>query len=179
MFFNGGQMILDDILPTWTVREVHEAHISASRDALWEAVTHLDFSASWLTRLLFGLRGLETMGLTLQDMVVSGPFRVFAEAPGSELVLGLVCDTKMVPVPMETVEDFQGYIEDGVSRIAWNFFIEEGGGGLCLRTETRVACMGPRSRRWFLPYWVLIRPFSGLIRREMLRLAAKQAKKAG
>lgn len=172
-------MILDDILPAWTVREVHEASIDSSRDALWEAVRHLDFSDSWLTRLLFGLRGLETTGLTLPDMIANGPFRVLGEEAGAELVMGLVCDTKMAPVPMETLDAFQGFARDGVNRIAWNFFIEERAGRLCLRTETRVACMGPKSRRWFLPYWVVIRPFSGLIRREMLRLAARQAKISG
>lgn len=171
-------MILDEILPTWTVREIHETKIDASPEALWQAVRHLDFSASWLTRMLFGLRGIERVGLTLSDMVKSGPFRVFAVEPESEWVLGLVCNTKMVPVPMETRDEFEGYAEDGVSRLAWNFLIEESRNGLLLRTETRVQCMGPKSRRWFLPYWMLIRPFSGVIRREMLRLAKKQAEKA-
>jgi len=172
-------MILDEILPAWTVREIHETTIDTSRDVLWEAVRHLDFSASWLTRILFGLRGIDRVGLTLQDMVKDGPFRVFAEESGFELVMGLVCNTKMVPVPMETLEEFEGYVGDGVSRMAWNFTVEERVGGLCLRTETRVQCMGPKSRRWFLPYWTVIRPFSGLIRREMLRLAKKQAMKTG
>ncbi len=168
-------MILDDILPRFTVREVHEISIDVSRDALWLAVRHLDFSASWLTRLLFGMRGIRAVGLTLQDMVENGPFRIFAEAPGSELVLGCVFDAHMVPMPMETLASFEGYRDDGVNRIAWNFFIDEGDGRLCLRTETRVQCLGPKSRRWFIPYWMIIRPFSGLIRREMLRLTALQA----
>ena len=101
---------MDRILPDWTVREIHETTIDTSRDVLWEAVRHLDFSASWLTRILFGLRGIDRVGLTLQDMVKDGPFRVFAEESGFELVMGLVCNTKMVPVPMETLEDFQGYV---------------------------------------------------------------------
>jgi len=36
-------------------------------------------------------------------------------------------------------------------------------------TETRIRCTDDASRRAFLRYWRVIRPFSGLIRMEMLR----------
>ncbi len=39
--------------------------------------------------------------------------------------------------------------------------------------ETRVQCLGPRARRNFRLYWALIGPFSGLIRKEALRLVRK------
>lgn len=37
-----------------------------------------------------------------------------------------------------------------------------------LRTETRVLCADVATRRQFCSYWMRIRPFSGLIRQEML-----------
>ncbi|MCU1338883.1 MAG: hypothetical protein JWO19_4464 [Bryobacterales bacterium] len=37
-----------------------------------------------------------------------------------------------------------------------------------LRTETRVLCADVATRRRFGAYWTLIKPFSGLIRLEML-----------
>jgi hypothetical protein len=43
------------------------------------------------------------------------------------------------------------------------------GVGSRLYTETRVRCLGASSRRWFRLYWLVIRPFSGLLRRSMLR----------
>ncbi|TMB67768.1 MAG: hypothetical protein E6J43_07850, partial [Chloroflexi bacterium] len=43
------------------------------------------------------------------------------------------------------------------------------GPGTRLFTETRVRCLGVPSRRWFRLYWLVIRPFSGLLRRSMLR----------
>jgi hypothetical protein len=44
-----------------------------------------------------------------------------------------------------------------------------------LTTETRVRCTDPAIRRAFLRYWRVIRPFSGLVRREALRLARVDA----
>ncbi|MDR3074985.1 MAG: hypothetical protein LBU30_02960, partial [Candidatus Methanoplasma sp.] len=39
-----------------------------------------------------------------------------------------------------------------------------------LSTESRILCLGNRSKRRFRPYWVLIRLFSGFTRHEMLRI---------
>jgi hypothetical protein len=44
-----------------------------------------------------------------------------------------------------------------------------------LYTETRVRALGPAARRRFRLYWLLIRPFSGLLRRSMLRGIAARA----
>ncbi|MNY57193.1 hypothetical protein D3C86_1933640 [compost metagenome] len=44
-----------------------------------------------------------------------------------------------------------------------------------LVTETRVFCLDAEARRRFAPYWYLIRPVSGLIRRRMLVAIGLQA----
>lgn len=46
-----------------------------------------------------------------------------------------------------------------------------------LTTETRVFCLDNTARRKFAPYWYLIRPVSGLIRRRMLHSVAQMTKK--
>jgi hypothetical protein len=44
-----------------------------------------------------------------------------------------------------------------------------------LVTETRVFCLDAEARRRFTPYWYLIRPVSGLLRRRMLGAIGRQA----
>ena len=44
-----------------------------------------------------------------------------------------------------------------------------------LTTETRVLLTDERSRRAFRRYWLLIRPFSGLIRRQWLAAIVHRA----
>lgn len=52
-----------------------------------------------------------------------------------------------------------------------NFRVSEGE----LTTETRVLLTDERSRRAFGRYWLLIRPFSGLIRRRWLAAIVRRA----
>lgn len=52
-------------------------------------------------------------------------------------------------------------------------------GGHALSTTTRVWCPDAASQRKFTPYWYLIRPVSGLIRRRLLqRIAAESGSKS-
>ena len=48
-------------------------------------------------------------------------------------------------------------------------------GQTILSTETRVTCGDSRSRQKFRAYWFFVRPFSGLIRRLMLKNVRKAA----
>ena len=60
-------------------------------------------------------------------------------------------------------------------KITLNFLMSEIGPGQTeVSTETRVQCLGKTMKRRFSIYWFFIRPFSGLIRREMLRILKKQ-----
>ncbi len=62
------------------------------------------------------------------------------------------------------------------AKAAWNFFIEElGDGRVRLTTETRVRCTSGGAL--FRLYWFFVGPFSGWVRREMLRLIKEDAEK--
>jgi hypothetical protein len=64
----------------------------------------------------------------------------------------------------------------GFARGVWNFSVSDGQDGqTVLRTETRVVCGDAASRQKFLAYWLVVRPFSGLIRLIMLRTVRKVA----
>jgi hypothetical protein len=72
-------------------------------------------------------------------------------------------------------EHFHGPVPADLARAVWNFTVQETRAGRSvLSTETRVICGDPASRLKFRLYWLLSRPFSGLIRRMMLR-AVRQA----
>ncbi len=64
----------------------------------------------------------------------------------------------------------------GCARLCWMFDftpLEDGAGCLAV-TETRIDCNDAAARRAMRLYWLAIRPASGLIRREMLRLLARR-----
>lgn len=73
--------------------------------------------------------------------------------------------------PCADGDAFRRFAEPGTARLVLHFSCEqaEQGGFTLVRTETRVHCPDRRSRLLFTPYWLAIRPVSGLIRRRLLR----------
>ena len=62
--------------------------------------------------------------------------------------------------------------EAGTLRMAAAFWTEPSSRGACLRTETRVDGRGRLTWLVFRLYWLVVAPFSSLIRRRWLRAAA-------
>jgi hypothetical protein len=116
------------------------------------------------------------MTFRLKDMVGLG-WILLGETPGVEMVLGQVSRPwKSVAAATDaptTAEQFTSFGEPGFARIATSLRIDPYGNDSSILTmETRVAIMDDESRRRFRRYWLLVGPFSSLIRRMALRLLA-------
>jgi hypothetical protein len=188
-------MLLDALLPEFDVRTRHVIRVAAPPEHVFGCLWTTDFDHWGLTRALYALRTLPAFlgspkeawrhlpkeryrpHSTLGDLLANG-FTLLAEESGRELVLGTtgrfwraqsqLCATDserfMTPAPR------------GTAKAAWNFTVSrDPKGGTELRTETRVLCADAATRWRFRAYWTLIRPFSGLIRREMLAAVRVQA----
>lgn len=109
--------------------------------------------------------------ITLQALIDAG-FGRLAEDPGREIVLGVVgrfWQPAGAILPYNQ-ENFLGPVPPGLARGVWNFKVEEANTGrTVLSTETRVVCGDESSKLKFRIYWLVVRPFSGLIRLIMLR----------
>ena len=71
---------------------------------------------------------------------------------------------------------FQNLQTPGIAKLILGFSVIPGAeGSNRLATETRVFCLDHAARRRFTPYWYLIRPVSGLIRRRILSSVKKSA----
>ena len=153
-----------------------------------EALWTVDFGESAIAKFLLFLRaapGFIARGfrparrhqtMTIQNVIESG-FGLLAEKPQEEIVLG-VTGKFWRPVgnlaPFKR-SDFDQPVPPGLARAIWNFHLNETDGRTTLRTETRIVCGDASSRRKFLSYWLMVRPFSGLIRLIMLREFEKMA----
>ncbi|MET0621028.1 MAG: hypothetical protein ABW056_12160 [Thermoanaerobaculia bacterium] len=74
---------------------------------------------------------------------------------------------------------FATFAEDGFVKGAWNLRVEqEEGGGSVLSTETRIQTFGSAARKFRL-YWIFVGPFSGFIRRALLRGIRRSAEFGG
>lgn len=181
-------MLIDDLLPTYDVTEHHHLDIDASAEKVHAAVHELDVSSSKLIRVLFALRGLPAtllshrrsqpeLGLNLAGLRRSG-FIFLGEAPQREFVLGLIGKfwTTSGCIQCLDAAGFKNFSTPGFAKAAWNFSLEPRDTGVTrLHTETRVLCLDAASRRRFRFYWLFIRPFSGVVRMEILRVIKRRA----
>lgn len=194
-------MLIDDYLPRWHVRERHRVVVRASAAEVWDALRTADLASSPLVSALLAMRGLPgalvrgragvaALGrearapVTLSSFEAHG-FRVLAERPHEELLIGLEGQfwkpTGGIATP--DADAFRARPPAaGMARAVWNFTLDaraaQGPGAVELRTETRVLCADAATRRRFLPYWWIIRPGSGLIRRAMLHAIRRRAESA-
>ena len=75
----------------------------------------------------------------------------------------------------EGLDGFTSFDRPGFCRVAVSVSAWPEADGVRLVTETRVAATDEDARRRFARYWLLVRPFSGLIRRGWLRAAGRTA----
>jgi hypothetical protein len=105
------------------------------------------------------------------------------ETPGVELVLGQVSRPwKGVAVSTHfptTTEQFASFDEPGFAKIVASLRVDPyGKNSSVLTMETRVATTDETSRRRFRRYWLVIGPFSSLIRRMALRQLATELRRS-
>ena len=175
-------MLLDAVLPEYDVSKRHRVVIRAPPERVFEEILRFDFRSSRVTGVLMALRGYggrlrraetEVRGRgTLPESLARFGFTPLAEAPGEELVFGLVGQFWRPSGGLRTVSasEFAAFREPGFAKAAWNLLCSETADPAVteLSTETRVACYGDAARRKFLLYWRVVEPFSGLIRRSLL-----------
>lgn len=195
------QLLMDQFLPRYDLAVVHADVFRASPAECYRAASELDLFQAPLVRALLGIRGLPrrvvgTLGrratttalgasprtFRFKDMVGLG-WILLGETPGVEMVLGqvshpwkAVADSTHAPT---TPEQYTSFDEPGFAKIATSLRIDPYGNDSSILTmETRVALTDEESRRRFRRYWLLIGPFSALIRRMALRLLATEFRRS-
>ena len=144
--------MLDQVLPRYQTRSYEETVVAASPEAALAALVSLPAASDGIVATLFALRRIRSGGLTIGQLMAG---------------MGLH--------PITTERAYAGAFSptSGI-RIGVAFWSEPRDGGALLATETRVDAQGP-ARVGFAIYWLVIGPFSSLIRRRWLAAAKRRA----
>ena len=162
---------LDDALPVWHHGERHELYVDAPSARALAAVRAVSAAEMPSARRLMRLRGLRPSraGSLVEAMMADG------FAPFGDDVLVLVGRPWSLRGGLRQVEDFLAFHEPGYAKMALDFTAVPEGDGTRLATETRVFLTDDSARRRFAAYWLVVRPFSGLVRRSWLAAAKRRA----
>jgi hypothetical protein len=147
--------LIDKYLLKYNFNEYHDRLIVASAKECFLAAKNLNLSKSFITKMLLKLRGLPAKDLHLQAFLHNMCFTYLEENPFKEFVI----DASQLNLKM-----------------MWNFYFKEvDENNTLVSTETRVLCLTKKSKILFSLYWFFIKPFSGIIRMEMLKLIKQKA----
>ncbi len=171
---------IDDWLPVWQFDEVHHIRSTASPAALLDAAAaYSPVHDRWINaalavreapgRLASVLGLVSALGsrprFGLGDFVALGRQRDEALAYG---LAGRFWEAGYGLQPLADAAAFTAFDEPGAAKLLLAFEARPVGDATRLTTVTRVWCTDEAARRQLLPYWALIRPVSGLIRRRIL-----------
>lgn len=195
-------MILDDLLPEYNFTEIHHNKVKASTEAVYRAAVEITpVEINFIMRLLFFLSDLPERAVgrkasmtdkrrpLLQEMLQSG-FTLLAEQEPHEIVFGLVVpgnigrfwqkSSAQNIVPADAGE-FLAFNNPDYLLVVGNILVGDmdESGMVDISTESRTRALSRRSYKKFIPYWRIIRPFSGLIRRLWLRGIKRRAELRG
>ena len=172
--------LLDEYLPSFQFSETHLIEVNAPANVVYSSVLACDLGRSVIVRFLFRLRRLSKCEMTIEGLQQMG-FRLLVNREDREIVFGIIGKfwaSSAGILPFQP-EEFASFNSKGYAKAAGNLLaVPITPHCTRLITETRIQCTSSWSRVRFTFYWSLIRPFSGLIRREWLRLIKQHAENA-
>ena len=159
---------LNVFLPKYDFSEKHTTLIKATPEEAYKALQNIDFTKSFVIRLLFWLRGLKSHSYHM----IKNHFTVLYDEPSKEIILGVIGQPWILKKEILkcSKEDFLRFNEPHYVKAVWNFDFQRQGKETLITTETRIYCTDEASRKKFKIYWTFVRPFSGLVRIKILKL---------
>jgi hypothetical protein len=180
--------VIDRFMPTYEIVERHHVRVAAPADIALAAARDVDLQQSPIIGAIFNTRerilgsrphhaerpeGLVRWAQTLG-------WRVLAEQPGREVVLGAVTrpwDANVVFRPLAP-EEFATFNEPNYVKIVWTLRADPSGEReSVVRAETRAVATDPIARAKFRRYWSIFSPGIIVIRRAALHLVKANAER--
>ena len=180
--------LLDQFMPDYEVSERHHVRVAAPAAITLAAAADTDLQQSAIVRAIFRARelvlgtepGAEAGPKGLLAQTTSLGWRVLAETPGREIVVGAVTQPWLPNVVFRGIapEEFRSFQEPGFVKIIWTLRADPiSQSASMFRTETRVTTTDRTARAKFRWYWARFSPGIILIRRVLLGLLKTDAER--
>jgi hypothetical protein len=180
--------LLDHFMPEYEVAERHQVQVMAPAEITLLAASEANLQQSAIVRVIFKARELilgaepgaqgRPKGLLAETEALG--WRVLAEKPGREIVVGAVTQPWMPNVVFRGLapDEFREFREAGYVKIVWTLRADPlGSAESIFRTETRVATTDLIARSRFRWYWARFSPGIVLIRRILLTHLKREAER--
>ena len=170
--------LIDRYMQNYSFREYHEAVVDCPIQKVYKIAKDVDLSKSKIIEILFKVRGLPTNRMNLQGFINNMGFSALEENFPYEFLIGFWTRYKIEKIP-----SYYDFINNSINpwiKAVWNFkFDEMAADKTMVSTETRVLCVAPVTKVTFGLYWLMIKYFSGLTRKEMLKIIKNDSESIG
>jgi hypothetical protein len=187
--------LVDDLMPHWDRRILRALPVDASAESTYAAIRTVDFFQSPVIAVPNRLRvDLDRLVRSRNDtapppprefrfaqlLEEDGGFRLLAEKPGDELVLGFIgrwWDRGYGRVDW-SAEEFSEFAQPGCGVGTWSFAVLPYCTDACvLLTDVRVRGTDDEARQKFTRYWALVGRFVTAMGMPVLRLIRNEAER--
>jgi hypothetical protein len=181
-------VLLDRFIPAYDIAERHHIRVAAPAATTLQTASEMDLLHSPIARAIFRARevilGSEPDRVARPRGVLaltqSLGWRVLAEVPGREIVMGAVTQPWKANVTFEGLppDEFAAFYEPGYVKIVWTLRADPiGPNESVFRTETRAIATDPSAYAKFRRYWSLLSPGIIMIRAAMLQPLKREAER--
>ncbi len=169
------QTLLDRYMPDYAFWHRYDIVVeNGDIDTVFEIARNVDLSRSRVIPMLFKLRGLPTQQLTARAFTRAMSWSEIEQNAPHAFLIGYWRGQKIEPVI--DLDHFMSLPEEATQKVVFSFsFHPLGRDRVRVETETRVQCLDWKSEFKFRLYWLAIKPFSALVRKEVLRLIKSEA----
>lgn len=180
--------LLERFMPAYDVAEQHRLGVAAAVSTTFAVSTEMNLNDSPIVRAIFKAREVAlgaapappSPGRRFVEEAQALGWRVLAEVPGREIVMGAVTQPWQANVVFRPLppDEFIAFNEPGYVKIAWTIRADSDGPSASVaRTETRALATDAESRRLFRRYWSFVSPGVVLIRLAVLRQIRTEAER--
>lgn len=182
-------MLINKYLPNYDFSERHAIDIRATPEEIMAAIIAFRYQDDPLFHRLLALRELPAR---LTSRLSSAPpqpsvsipdrFQLLEQRDAFECLYGLIGRFWRPDYGLADFADGDAFIAfstPGVAKLVLSYSVFSLDKGARLITETRAFCPDRASYLKLWPYWWLVRPFSGLIRRRILTRIRNQCERPG
>ena len=172
--------LIDDWLPEFDVGERHDVAVPLEPERALELALATPAALDRIVRALVTARGMVARDATIEGFFAAHRFVVLDRTPTEWVsgAVGAVWRPRGGLVRLDDAEAWRAADVPGTIKGVVDFRAEAIPGGSRLTTETRVKATDDQARRAFRRYWLLIGPFSALIRKRWLAAVMASAKRS-
>jgi hypothetical protein len=173
-------MLQDKYLPKFHFQSAHTIQVNVPVEGIYPLLSNLKFKHSGITYWLMKLRGMNPPEYFSTQWFEDSHFVKLEETQNQEVILGIIGQPWKLVGNLQKFQphEFIPFNNSEFIKATWSFEVVRLETQTVIKTETRILCGSEHVRRRFGRYWFFIKPFSGLIRRDILKSIKKEVEQA-